>query len=219
MVRVAARRHDPNAENPPKKYEDIVNVAFYAPGAAPALWEALRDVMRFWIDQGVRIFRVDNPHTKPLPFWEWLIEDIRARDPDVIFLAEAFTRPTMMYRLAKVGFSQLYTYFTWRNTKYELTSYFTELAQEPVADFFRPHLFVNTPDINPFFLQTGGRPAFLIRAALACTLSGFGDVQRLRALRVPAHCEGGRSTSIPRNTRSAPGTGTEPAISRPRSAG
>ena len=161
------------AENPPKKYEDIVNVAFYAPGAAPALWEALRDVVRFWIDQGVRIFRVDNPHTKPLPFWEWLIEDIRARDPDVIFLGEAFTRPTMMYRLAKVGFSQSYTYFTWRNTKYELTSYFTELAKEPVADFFRPHLFVNTPDINPFFLQTGGRPAFLIRAALACTLSGL----------------------------------------------
>jgi starch synthase (maltosyl-transferring) len=121
----------------------------------------------------VRIFRVDNPHTKPLPFWEWLIEDIRARDPDVIFLAEAFTRPTMMYRLAKVGFSESYTYFTWRNTKYELTSYFTELAKEPVSEFFRPHLFVNTPDINPFFLQTGGRPAFLIRAALACTLSGL----------------------------------------------
>ncbi len=150
-----------------------MNVAFYAPGAAPALWEALRDVVRFWIDQGVRIFRVDNPHTKPLPFWEWLLDDIRARDPDVIFLAEAFTRPTMMYRLAKVGFSQSYTYFTWRNTKYELTSYFTELANEPVSDFFRPHLFVNTPDINPFFLQTGGRPAFLIRAALACTLSGL----------------------------------------------
>ena len=161
------------AENPPKKYEDIVNVAFYGPGAAPALWEALRDVVRFWIDQGVRILRVDNPHTKPLPFWQWLIEDIRARDPDVIFLAEAFTRPTMMYRLAKVGFSQSYTYFTWRNSKYELTSYFTELANGPVADFFRPHLFVNTPDINPFFLQTGGRPAFLIRAALACTLSGL----------------------------------------------
>jgi starch synthase (maltosyl-transferring) len=161
------------AENPPKKYEDIVNVAFYGPGAAPALWEALRDVLRFWIDQGVRIFRVDNPHTKPLPFWQWLIEDIRARDPDVIFPAEAFTRPTMMYRLAKVGFSQSYTYFTWRNTKYELTSYFTELANRPVADFFRPHLFVNTPDINPFFLQTGGRAAFLIRAALACTLSGL----------------------------------------------
>jgi starch synthase (maltosyl-transferring) len=161
------------AENPPKRYEDIVNVAFYAPGAVPSLWNALRDVVQFWLEQGVHIFRVDNPHTKPLPFWEWLIEDIRAREPDVIFLSEAFTRPTMMYRLAKIGFSQSYTYFTWRNTKHELTSYFTELAAEPVADFFRPHLFVNTPDINPFFLQKGGRPAFLIRAALAATLSGL----------------------------------------------
>ena len=164
------------AENPPKRYEDIVNVAFYAPGAVPALWEALRDIVRFWIEQGVRTFRVDNPHTKPLAFWEWLIEDIHARDPDVIFLSEAFTRPTMMYRLAKVGFSQSYTYFTWRHTKYELTSYFTELASEPVADFFRPNLFVNTPDINPFFLQTSGREGFLIRAALAATLSGLWGV-------------------------------------------
>ncbi|MGH7117790.1 MAG: maltotransferase domain-containing protein [Acetobacteraceae bacterium] len=161
------------AENPPKRYEDIVNVAFYGPGAVPALWEALRDVVRFWIGQGVRTFRVDNPHTKPLPFWEWLIEDIRAHDPDVIFLAEAFTRPTMMYRLAKIGFSQSYTYFTWRETKYELMAYFTELSAAPVGDFLRPNLFVNTPDINPFFLQTGGRPAFLIRAALAATLSGL----------------------------------------------
>jgi starch synthase (maltosyl-transferring) len=161
------------AENPPKRYEDIVNVAFYAPGATPSLWCALRDVVMFWVDHGVRIFRVDNPHTKPLPFWEWLIDDIHARAPDVIFLAEAFTRPTLMYRLAKIGFSQSYTYFTWRNTKQELVSYFTELSRAPVADFFRPHLFVNTPDINPFFLQQGGRPAFLIRAALATTLSGL----------------------------------------------
>ena len=161
------------AENPPKRYEDIVNVAFHGPGAVPSLWNALRDVVRFWLAEGVRIFRVDNPHTKPLPFWEWLIEDIRAREPDVIFLAEAFTRPTMMYRLAKIGFSESYTYFTWRNTKHELTSYFTDLASPPLADFFRPHLFVNTPDINPFFLQEGGRPAFLIRAALAATLSGL----------------------------------------------
>ena len=164
------------AENPPKRYEDIVNVAFHAPQAIPSLWNALRDVVRFWIDQGVRTFRVDNPHTKPLPFWEWLINDIRARTPDAIFLAEAFTRPAMMYRLAKIGFSQSYTYFTWRNTKHELVSYFTELSQAPVADFFRPHLFVNTPDINPFFLQQGGRPAFLIRAALAATLSGLWGV-------------------------------------------
>ena len=161
------------AENPPKRYEDIVNVAFYAPEAIPSLWHALRDVVRFWLDQGIRTFRVDNPHTKPLPFWEWLIEDIRARAPDAVFLAEAFTRPAMMYRLAKIGFSQSYTYFTWRNTKYELIAYFTELSQASVADFFRPHLFVNTPDINPFFLQQGGRPAFLIRAALAATLSGL----------------------------------------------
>jgi len=161
------------AENPPKRYEDIVNVSFYAPGAVPALWDALRDIVRFWLEQGVRTFRVDNPHTKPLPFWEWMIADVRARDPDVIFLSEAFTRPTMMYRLAKIGFSQSYTYFTWRNTKHELTSYFTELAAKPLADFFRPHLFVNTPDINPFFLQQGGRPAFLVRAALAATLSGL----------------------------------------------
>jgi len=161
------------AENPPKRYEDIVNVAFYAPKAVPSLWNALRDVVLFWVKQGVRIFRVDNPHTKPLPFWEWLIDDIHTRTPDVIFLAEAFTRPTMMYRLAKIGFSQSYTYFTWRNTKQELISYFTEVSQAPVADFFRPHLFVNTPDINPFFLQQGGRPAFLIRAALATTLSGL----------------------------------------------
>jgi starch synthase (maltosyl-transferring) len=161
------------AENPPKRYEDIVNVSFYAPGAVPGLWTALRDVVRFWLDQGVRTFRVDNPHTKPLSFWQWLIEDIRARDPDAVFLSEAFTRPKLMYRLAKLGFSQSYTYFIWRNTKQELESYFTELASAPVADFFRPHLFVNTPDINPLFLQHSGRAGFLIRAALATTLSGL----------------------------------------------
>ena len=161
------------AENPPKKYEDIVNVDFYAPTATPALWTALRDVVRFWIDQGVRIFRVDNPHTKPLPFWQWLIADIHAGAPDVIFLAEAFTRPAMMYQLARIGFTQSYTYFTWRNTKPEIIAYLTELTTEPVRDFFRPHFFVNTPDINPFFLQTGGRAGFLIRTALAATLSGL----------------------------------------------
>jgi starch synthase (maltosyl-transferring) len=133
----------------------------------------LRDIVLFWIDHGVRIFRVDNPHTKPLPFWEWMIEQVRAQHPGVIFLSEAFTRPKMMYRLAKIGFSQSYTYFTWRNTKRELTEYFTELTTAPVKEFFRPHLFVNTPDINPYFLQTSGRPGFLIRAALAATLSGL----------------------------------------------
>jgi starch synthase (maltosyl-transferring) len=161
------------AENPPKKYEDIVNPDFFAEAAMPALWLALRDVVQFWVDQGVRIFRVDNPHTKPLPFWQWMIADIRGRHPDVIFLAEAFTRPKMMYRLAKIGFTQSYTYFTWRNTKAEIVEYLTELNAPPVRDFFRPNFFVNTPDINPPFLQTSGRAGFLIRAALACTLSGL----------------------------------------------
>jgi starch synthase (maltosyl-transferring) len=161
------------AENPPKKYEDIVNFDFYSKDARPSLWLALRDVVQGWVDAGVRIFRVDNPHTKPVPFWEWLIADIRGRTPEVIFLAEAFTRPAMMYRLAKIGFSQSYSYFTWRNSKRELTDYFTELTSQPPKDFFRPHLFVNTPDINPPFLQTSGRAGFLIRAALASTLSGL----------------------------------------------
>jgi starch synthase (maltosyl-transferring) len=161
------------AENPPKKYEDIVNVEFYAEPDAAALWTALRDIVLFWVEHGVKIFRVDNPHTKPLPFWKWLISDIRARYPEVIFLSEAFTRPKIMYRLAKVGFSQSYTYFTWRNTKREITGYVSELTASPAADFFRPHFFVNTPDINPFFLQKSGRPGFLIRAVLAATLSGL----------------------------------------------
>jgi starch synthase (maltosyl-transferring) len=161
------------AENPPKKYQDIVNVDFYGPKSFPDLWLALRDIVLYWLGEGVRIFRVDNPHTKPLPFWEWMIAQVRGRHPDVIFLAEAFTRPKMMYRLAKAGFSQSYTYFTWRNTKAELTDYFIELTTTGVTDYFRPHLFVNTPDINPFFLQTSGRPGFLIRAALATTLSGL----------------------------------------------
>jgi starch synthase (maltosyl-transferring) len=161
------------AENPPKKYEDIVNPDFYGEASFPAVWTALRDVIQFWVDQGVRIFRVDNPHTKPLPFWNWMIADIQSRHPDVLFLAEAFTRPKLMYRLAKIGFSQSYTYFTWRNTKAELTEYLTELTTAPVADFFRPNFFVNTPDINPVFLQTSGRAGFLIRAALAATLSGL----------------------------------------------
>jgi starch synthase (maltosyl-transferring) len=160
------------AENPPKKYEDIVNVDFYTDAAVPALWLALRDVVLFWAGEGVRLFRVDNPHTKPLPFWEWLIAEVRTRFPDAIFLGEAFTQPKLMYRLAKLGFSQSYTYFTWRNTKAELTEYLTELTTT-ARDFFRPHFFVNTPDINPAFLQTSGRPGFLIRAALAATLSGL----------------------------------------------
>ncbi|WP_241687678.1 maltotransferase domain-containing protein [Janthinobacterium sp. 17J80-10] len=161
------------AENPPKKYQDIVNVDFYAEGAIPGLWSALRDVVLFWVEEGVRVFRVDNPHTKTLPFWEWLIAGIRASHPDTIFLSEAFTRPKVMYRLAKIGFSQSYTYFTWRHTKQEFIDYMTELSTTAVQEYFRPHFFVNTPDINPYFLQRSGRPGFLIRAALATMLSGL----------------------------------------------
>ncbi len=159
------------AENPPKKYEDIVNVHFYR-DALPGIWLALRDVVLFWLDKGVRIFRVDNPHTKPLPFWEWMIGEVREADPGVIFLAEAFTRPKMMKRLAKVGFNQSYSYFTWRNTKHELTTYLMELTREDCRHYMRPNFFVNTPDINPHFLQTSGRPGFRIRLFLAATLAG-----------------------------------------------
>ena len=164
------------AENPPKKYQDIVNVDFYASGAIPELWLALANVVMFWAEQGIRLFRVDNPHTKPMPFWQWMIAEVRARYPEAVFLAEAFTRPRVMNRLAKVGFGQSYTYFTWRNTKSELTEYLTQLSTEAPSDYFRPHFFVNTPDINPVFLQTSGRPGFLIRAALAATLSGLWGV-------------------------------------------
>jgi starch synthase (maltosyl-transferring) len=161
------------AENPPKKYQDIVNVDFYAADAVPSLWLELCEVVWGWVQEGVKIFRVDNPHTKPLPFWQWMIEEIRRRDPDVMFLAEAFTKPAMMARLGKVGYSQSYTYFTWRNTKAELETYFTELNQPPWSLCYRPNFFVNTPDINPFFLHDSGRPGFLIRAALATMGSGL----------------------------------------------
>ena len=164
------------AENPPKKYQDIVNVDFYAADAIPGLWVALAEVVMFWMEQGVRLIRVDNPHTKPLPFWQWMISTVRERYPDAVFLAEAFTRPKVMYRLAKVGFSQSYTYFTWRETKREMEQYLTELAEPGPRDFFRPHFFVNTPDINPVYLQNAPRSAYLIRAALAATLSGLWGV-------------------------------------------
>jgi starch synthase (maltosyl-transferring) len=164
------------AENPPKKYQDIVNVDFYAKGAAPGLWVALAEVVLFWCEQGVRIFRVDNPHTKPFPFWEWLIAEVRAQYPGTLFLAEAFTRPKIMNRLGKIGFSQSYTYFTWRNTRAELEEYLTTLTAGPEADFFRPNFFVNTPDINPAYLQTSGRAGHLVRAGLAATLSGLWGV-------------------------------------------
>jgi starch synthase (maltosyl-transferring) len=160
------------AENPPKRYQDIVNLNFYGPHKE-ALWNALRDVTLFWIEQGVRIFRVDNPHTKPVPFWEWLINDVKSRHPDVIFLSEAFTRPPMLKMLAKVGFTQSYTYFTWRNFKHELTEYATELILTDVREYLRPNFFTNTPDILPPFLQTGGRPAFMIRLVVAATMSSL----------------------------------------------
>ncbi|MBC3483909.1 alpha-1,4-glucan--maltose-1-phosphate maltosyltransferase [Pseudomonas sp. SWRI77] len=161
------------AENPPKKYQDIVNVDFYAPDAVPSLWLALRDVVVGWVEEGVKTFRVDNPHTKPLPFWQWLIANVRSQHPDVIFLAEAFTRPAMMARLGKVGYAQSYTYFTWRNTKQELREFYEQLNQPPWSLCYRPNFFVNTPDINPFFLHTSGRAGFLIRAALATMGSGL----------------------------------------------
>ncbi len=157
------------AENPPKKYEDIVNVDFFGTGA-DALWRELLDVMLFWCGEGVRIFRVDNPHTKPLAFWEWALNEVRAHYPDAIFLAEAFTRPKLMHRLAKLGFSQSYTYFTWRETKAELTEYMCELTTGAAPEYFRPNFWVNTPDINPVHLHQSGRAGFVIRAVLAATL-------------------------------------------------
>jgi starch synthase (maltosyl-transferring) len=158
------------AENPPKKYQDIYNVNFDSPDWRN-LWNALRDVVLHWVSHGVRVFRVDNPHTKPLPFWEWLIAEVRKQEPDVLFLAEAFTRAAMMRALAKVGFNQSYTYFTWKNGRYELTEYLTELTQTDMRDFYRPNFFVNTPDILTEYLQHGGPPAFAPRLLLASTLS------------------------------------------------
>ncbi len=168
-------RHRPDgsikyAENPPKKYEDIYPFDFES-SAWRSLWEELKRVVLFWCKHGVRIFRVDNPHTKPFAFWEWLLEEVRKQYPDVIFLSEAFTRPKVLKYLAKCTFSQSYTYFTWRNTKAELTEYLTELTQTEVREYLRPNLFANTPDILHAYLQTGGRPAFQIRATLASTLS------------------------------------------------
>jgi starch synthase (maltosyl-transferring) len=157
------------AENPPKKYQDIYPFDFESFDWR-ALWQELTDVVLYWCAQGIRIFRVDNPHTKPFAFWEFLIGEVKSRYPDVILLSEAFTRPKVMYRLAKLGFSQSYTYFTWRNSKAELTEYFTELAQTDVREFFRPNLWPNTPDILPEHLQTGGRAAFVARLVLAATL-------------------------------------------------
>jgi starch synthase (maltosyl-transferring) len=164
-------RHRPDgsiryAENPPKRYQDIFPINFETDDRE-ALWDALRDVMLFWISHGVRVFRVDNPHTKPLRFWEWLIAEVQGTHPDVIFLAEAFTRPAVMKRLAQAGFTQSYTYFTWRNTPQELAEYLTELSSTEMVDYFRPNFWVNTPDILHAFLQRGGPGAFRLRLILA----------------------------------------------------
>jgi starch synthase (maltosyl-transferring) len=158
------------AENPPKRYQDIYNVNFDSEDWQ-GLWHALRDVVVFWVRHGVRVFRVDNPHTKPIPFWEWLIQEVRSLHPEVVFLSEAFTRPKMMATLAKAGFNQSYTYFTWKNTKAELIEYMTELIRSDLPQFFRPNFFANTPDILHDYLQRGGRPAFEARLVLAATLS------------------------------------------------
>ncbi len=158
------------AENPPKKYQDIVNVDFYAP-QSESLWYELRDTFLFWADEGIRIFRVDNPHTKSVPFWEWVIREVQDKYPDTLFLAEAFTRPPMMKMLAKVGFSQSYTYFTWRETRQELEEYFSELTQSDMKEYMRPNVFPTTPDIMPFYLHDASRASFIIRYILAATLS------------------------------------------------
>jgi starch synthase (maltosyl-transferring) len=158
------------AENPPKKYEDIYPINFRCENWRE-LWAEMKSIVLFWAERGVRIFRVDNPHTKPVAFWEYLIEGVREKYPDAIFLSEAFTRPKMMKALAKAGFSQSYTYFTWRNSKQELIDYFTELTQTEMSEYFRPNLWPNTPDILPLMLQEGGRPAFMTRVLMAATLS------------------------------------------------
>jgi starch synthase (maltosyl-transferring) len=157
------------AENPPKKYQDILPLDFET-AHWRELWEELESILLFWIGRGVRLFRVDNPHTKALAFWEWVIGRVKRQYPDVLFLAEAFTRPKLMYRLAKLGFSQSYTYFTWRNTREELTEYFQELTRTDVREYFRPNLWPITPDILPEYLQLGGRAAFMVRLILAATL-------------------------------------------------
>ena len=158
------------AENPPKKYQDIFNVDFYCQDWR-GLWNEMKRVILFWASHGVRIFRVDNPHTKPVSFWGWLIREVQAQHPDVLFLSEAFTKPKMMKALAKAGFTQSYTYFTWRNFKQELTEYLTELSKTEMKEYFRPNFFTNTPDILPEILQQGGQPAFKFRLVLAATLS------------------------------------------------
>ena len=214
-------RHRPDgtikyAENPPKKYQDIYPFDFETP-AWRALWDGLRDVFLFWIEHGVTIFRVDNPHTKPFRFWEWCIAEIKREHPEAIFLSEAFTRPKVMRYLAKAGFTQSYTYFTWRNSARELRDYLTELTRTELQEYMRPNFFANTPDILHEYLQTGGRPAFEVRLVLAATLSssygiysGFelcenvpvrhGSEEYLELGEVPAH--GRATTTSPTRSRS-----------------
>ncbi|MGB7267875.1 MAG: hypothetical protein WBC92_20320 [Terracidiphilus sp.] len=185
------------AENPPKKYQDIYPLNFESPDWR-GLWDELYSVFEFWIHRGVRVFRVDNPHTKALPFWEWCLSALRASYPDTIFLAEAFTRPRVMYDLAKRGFTQSYTYFTWRNSKFELQSYLEELTRPPVSEFFRPNFWPNTPDILHKTLQDGGRPAFMHRLILAATLCSsygiYGPAYEL-AENTPASAPNGKTES------------------------
>ena len=158
------------AENPPKKYQDIYPFDFECENWRE-LWSELKSIFEFWVGHGVKVFRVDNPHTKAFGFWEWCITELKKSHPELVFLSEAFTRPRVMHKLAKLGFTQSYTYFTWRNTKYELTEYFTELSQDPSREYFRPNCWPNTPDILHATLQHGGRPAFIVRAVLAATLA------------------------------------------------
>jgi starch synthase (maltosyl-transferring) len=206
------------AENPPKKYQDIYPLNFESSDWR-GLWDELYSVFEFWIEHGVRVFRVDNPHTKALPFWEWCLGELKRKYPDTIFLAEAFTRPHVMYGLAKRGFTQSYTYFTWRNSKLELQSYLEELTQPPVSDFFQPNFWPNTPDILHKSLQEGGRPAFMHRLILAATLSSsygiYGPAYEL-AENAPAAPPEGRAESeeyldsekyeIRQRDRNAPGS-------------
>ncbi len=199
------------AENPPKKYEDIVPF-YFETEAWQELWKELKSVVEYWIDHGIRIFRVDNPHTKAFAFWEWLIAEIKRKNPDILFLSEAFTRPRVMYRLAKIGFSQSYTYFTWRNTKPELQNYLAELTRSEVREFFRPNFWPNTPDILPEYLQYGGRPAFVIRLVLAATLSSnygiYGppfELWQSEALTGKEEYRGSEKYEVKRWKRDAPG--------------
>jgi starch synthase (maltosyl-transferring) len=190
------------AANPPHVYEDIVWINFDG-SEWREIWDALRDVVVFWVERGVKIFRVDNPHTKPFPFWQWMISGIRSRYPDVVFLAEAFTRPKPMKLLSKIGFSQSYTYFTWRNTRVELIDYMKELTASGMEDYFRPNFFVNTPDNLHEFLQKGGRAAFKIRLVLAAMLSPSYGPSLRDGSKYVANASGERTVNAKRNTARA----------------